>query len=182
MRVPSPRSRPSALPDRESAQSLRLLVEDLDAFHLGPAWPLVCKGEKPFEGGLVTFEDRLHCPIPVVPHPSAYRVLLGEPPHRVSEENALDAPVDDDSLPHRVSRLRALPYRIDIDLLTCVGFGECMKTAPGVFRLDELMNQSTVVNAEGADDDTVLQAAEACPVSAISLYDATTGAKVFGEG
>jgi hypothetical protein len=28
----------------------------------------------------------------------------------------------------------------------------------------------------------VLQAAEACPVSAISLYDATTGAKVFGEG
>jgi ferredoxin len=75
-----------------------------------------------------------------------------------------------------------LPYRIDIDLLTCVGFGECMKTAPGVFRLDEFMNQSTVVNAEGADDDTLLQAAEACPVSAISLYDATTGAKVFGEG
>lgn len=75
-----------------------------------------------------------------------------------------------------------MPYRIDIDLLTCVGFGECMKTAPGVFRLDEFMNQSTVVNAEGADDDTVLRAAEACPVSAISLYDATTGAKVLGEG
>jgi ferredoxin len=74
-----------------------------------------------------------------------------------------------------------LPYRIDIDLLTCVGFGECMKTAPSVFRLDEFMNQSTVVDAEGADDDTVLQAAGACPVSAISLYDATTGAKVFGE-
>jgi ferredoxin len=74
-----------------------------------------------------------------------------------------------------------LPYRIDIDLLTCVGFAECMKTAPDVFRLDEFMNQSTVVDAEGADDDTVLHAAEACPVSAISLYDATTGAKVFGQ-
>jgi ferredoxin len=75
-----------------------------------------------------------------------------------------------------------LPYRIDIDLLTCVGFAECMKTAPGVFQLDEFMNQSTIVSAEGADDYTVLRAAEACPVSAISLYDATTGAKVFGEG
>jgi ferredoxin len=75
-----------------------------------------------------------------------------------------------------------LPYRIDIDLLTCVGFAECMKTAPGVFQVDEFMNQSTVVNADGADDDTVLRAAEACPVSAISLYDATTGARVFGEG
>jgi ferredoxin len=75
-----------------------------------------------------------------------------------------------------------LPYRIDIDLLTCVGFGECVKTAPGVFRLDEFMNQSTVVDADGADDETILRAAEACPVSAISLYDATTGVKVFGEG
>jgi len=180
--VPSRQSRPSALADCEFPQSLRLLVEDLDAFHLGPAWSLVCEGDKPFEGGLVTFEDRLQGAVPVVPRPSAYRVLLGEPPHRVAEEDALDAPVDDDSFPHRGSRLRALPYRIDIDLLTCVGFAECMKTAPGVFRLDEFMNQSTVVNAEGADDDVVLQAAEACPVSAISLYDAKTGAKVFGEG
>lgn len=56
-----------------------------------------------------------------------------------------------------------------------------MKAAPGVFKLDEFMNQSTVLDAEGADDDTVLQAAEACPVSAISLYDAATGAKVFDE-
>jgi ferredoxin len=73
-----------------------------------------------------------------------------------------------------------LPYQIDIDLFTCVGFGECMKTAPSVFQLDEFANQSTVVNADGADDDTVLRAAEACPVSAISLYDPVTGAKVFG--
>jgi ferredoxin len=142
----------------------------------------VCKLEQPFESVLVTFENRFYSPVAVVPHPSAYRALLGEPPHRVAEEDALDAPVDDDSFPHRVSRLRALPYRIDIDLLTCVGFGECMKTAPGVFRLDEFMNQSTVLNAAGADDDTVRQAAEACPVSAITLYDAATGAKVFGDG
>ena len=142
----------------------------------------MCEGEQVLEGGFLPFEDCLHGPVRVVPHPSAHRALLGEPAQRVAEEDALDAPVDDDSLPHRVSRLRALPYRIDIDLLTCVGFGECVKTAPGVFRLDEFMNQSTVVDADGADDETILRAAEACPVSAISLYDAATGAKVFGEG
>jgi ferredoxin len=73
-----------------------------------------------------------------------------------------------------------MPYRIEIDLLTCVGFAECAKTAPDVFQLDEFANQSTVVNARGAGDDSVLRAAEACPVSAISLYDAATGERVFG--
>ena len=74
-----------------------------------------------------------------------------------------------------------MPYRIEIDLLACVGFAECAKTAPAVFRLDELANQSTVVDASGADDETVLAAAEACPVSAISLYEPATGERVFGE-
>jgi ferredoxin len=75
-----------------------------------------------------------------------------------------------------------VPFRIEIDRRICVGFGECAKTAPAVFRLDQLANQSTVVNASGADDDTVLAAAEACPVSAISLYEAATDEHVFGEG
>ena len=75
-----------------------------------------------------------------------------------------------------------MPFRIEIDLRACVGFGECAKTAPAVFRLDEFANQSTVVNASGADDNAVLAAAEACPVSAISLYGAATGERVFGEG
>lgn len=74
-----------------------------------------------------------------------------------------------------------MPFRIEIDLLACVGFAECAKAAPAVFRLDEAANQSTVVEASGADDDTVLAAAEACPVSAITLYDVTTGERAFGE-
>jgi ferredoxin len=72
-----------------------------------------------------------------------------------------------------------VPYRIEIDLLACVGFGECVKTAPGVFRLDDFANQSSVVDPSGADEETVLQAAKACPVSAISLYD-VTGRRVVG--
>jgi ferredoxin len=75
-----------------------------------------------------------------------------------------------------------MPYRIEIDLLACVGFAECTKTAPGVFRLDEFANQSSVVDPNGADDETVFRAAEACPVSAISLYDASSGQRVFGAG
>jgi ferredoxin len=94
----------------------------------------------------------------------------------------LHLPVDDDSLPEHGSRLRGpVPYRIEIDLVACVGFAECVKTAPDVFRLDEFSNQSTVADAHGASDETVMSAAEACPVSAISLFDAR-GRRVFGEG
>ncbi len=74
-----------------------------------------------------------------------------------------------------------MPFRIEIDLVACVGFAECAKTAPAVFRLDEFANQSSVWNAGGARDETMLAAAEACPVSAISLYDAATGERVFGD-
>lgn len=74
-----------------------------------------------------------------------------------------------------------MPYRIEIDLVTCVGFAECVKTAPGVFDLDEFANQSSVVDPGAADDETVFQAAGACPVSAISVYDAVTGKRVLGD-
>jgi ferredoxin len=70
-------------------------------------------------------------------------------------------------------------YRIEIDFFTCVGFGECAKTAPQVFRVDDFANQSSVVDEAGSDPETILLAAKACPVSAISLYD-ETGGRVFG--
>jgi ferredoxin len=75
-----------------------------------------------------------------------------------------------------------VPYRIEIDLVACAGFAECVKTAPGVFRLDEFRNQSAVVDPRAADDESVLAAAEGCPVSAISLHDSDTGERVFGAG
>ena len=88
--------------------------------------------------------------------------------------------MDDDSFPHQGLGYAPVPYRIEIDLLTCVGFAECVKTAPGVFRLDAFSNQSSLVDPLGADDGTVLRAAEACPVSAISVYD-ESGQPLFGE-
>jgi ferredoxin len=42
--------------------------------------------------------------------------------------------------------------------------------APGVFQLDE-ENKAYVVDQNGADADTILLAAQACPVQAIKVFD-----------
>lgn len=63
-----------------------------------------------------------------------------------------------------------MTYRIVVDREKCQGIGACVGTAPDVFEIDS-EGKSVVINAEGADDDTVLAAAEACPLEAISLYD-----------
>lgn len=63
-----------------------------------------------------------------------------------------------------------MTYRIVVDREKCQGIGACVGTAPDVFEIDN-EGKAVVINAEGADDDTVLAAAEACPLEAISLYD-----------
>lgn len=63
-----------------------------------------------------------------------------------------------------------MAYRIKVDRDKCQGIGACVGMAPDVFEIDN-EGKSVVVNAEGADDDTVLEAAEACPLEAIILYD-----------
>ena len=49
--------------------------------------------------------------------------------------------------------------------------------APDVFEIDS-EGKAVVIKASGADDDTVLGAAEACPLEAITLYD-EEGEKVY---
>ena len=63
-----------------------------------------------------------------------------------------------------------MAYRIVVDTEKCQGIGACVGTAPDVFEIDSA-GKAVVINKEGADDDTILQAAEACPLDAISLYD-----------
>ena len=63
-----------------------------------------------------------------------------------------------------------MPYRIKVDRSLCSGFGECVGLAPEVFRLGA-DNISVVVDAEGADDEAILDAARACPVDAITVTD-----------
>ncbi len=60
--------------------------------------------------------------------------------------------------------------KIVIDRDLCIGAASCVTIAPGVFQLDE-ENKAYVVNPEGADNDTIILAAQSCPTKAILLYD-----------
>ena len=52
----------------------------------------------------------------------------------------------------------------------CCGNGTCAEMVPNVFVLDS-KNKSTVIDAEAADRAKLLEAAEACPCSAIVVED-----------
>jgi len=65
-------------------------------------------------------------------------------------------------------QLRIAKIVVDRDL--CIGAASCVAIAPGVFALDD-ENKAYVVNDKGADDETILLAAQSCPTRAILLYD-----------
>jgi ferredoxin len=60
--------------------------------------------------------------------------------------------------------------KIVIDRGGCIGAGPCVTVAPGVFQLDD-ENLAYIVDPKGADAETILLAAQACPVQVIYLYD-----------
>ena len=74
-------------------------------------------------------------------------------------------------MPNSQSEVRDLAYKIVVDREKCQGLGACVGAAPDVFEVDN-EGKAVVINATGADDETVLLAAEACPLEAISLFEA----------
>lgn len=60
--------------------------------------------------------------------------------------------------------------RIVVDREACIGAQSCVVVAPGVFQMDD-QNLAYVVDPDSHDEDTVLLAAQSCPVLAIRLYD-----------
>jgi ferredoxin len=60
--------------------------------------------------------------------------------------------------------------KIEVDRDACIGAAPCVTVAPGVFQLDE-ENKAYVVDQNAADADTILLAAQACPVQAIKIFD-----------
>ena len=60
-------------------------------------------------------------------------------------------------------------YRIVIDRSLCSGFGACAELAPQIFELDGEGLASVRVGT--SDDATVLDAAAACPMAAISVIE-----------
>ncbi len=63
---------------------------------------------------------------------------------------------------------------IEIDRELCFGFGDCVDSAPGLFDLDD-ESKSIVIDPEAYEMDTLLLAAQDCPVDAILVVDAETG-------
>ena len=69
-------------------------------------------------------------------------------------------------------------WLLEVDHRVCAGSGMCVGLAPAAFELASARQASPKV-AEVDPDDAVLEAAENCPVEAITITDAVTGAAVF---
>lgn len=69
-----------------------------------------------------------------------------------------------------------MTYRIVLERALCSGFGSCAETAPGVFRVSE-DGVADLVVAE-TDEPSALEAAGGCPMGAISVFHAASGAQV----
>ena len=72
----------------------------------------------------------------------------------------------------------ARKLRISVDHNVCVGNSMCETLAPKVFVLND-DRQSEAVNPDGDTEENILEAAENCPVTAITVVDAETGEQLF---
>ena len=61
--------------------------------------------------------------------------------------------------------------RVEIDRDLCMGSGNCVYEAPGVFALDA-DTIATVVDVTGAAPELIVAAARKCPTRAITVKDA----------
>ncbi|MFI0905549.1 ferredoxin [Streptomyces sioyaensis] len=69
-------------------------------------------------------------------------------------------------------------WQVAVDRGVCIGSGMCVAAAPDGFRLDTA-RQSHPVSPETDADERILAAAEGCPVEAITVTLAGSGAVVF---
>jgi ferredoxin len=60
--------------------------------------------------------------------------------------------------------------KVKVDRELCIGVGNCVAIAPGVFKLDQ-QNKAVVAEAHSVDEKTLWEAAESCPENAIILED-----------
>ncbi|MFG2289905.1 ferredoxin [Streptomyces sp. NPDC048595] len=69
-------------------------------------------------------------------------------------------------------------WQVEVDRSVCIGSGMCVGAAPDGFRLDTA-RQSHPVAPEAEAAESVLAAAEGCPVEAIIITVAGSGEAVF---
>ncbi|MFJ8935795.1 ferredoxin [Streptomyces sp. NPDC102365] len=69
-------------------------------------------------------------------------------------------------------------WHVEVDRSLCIGSAQCTHLAPAAFRLDSAM-QSHPVEPEADANEKVLEAAEGCPVEAITITVVGSGEGVF---
>ncbi len=69
--------------------------------------------------------------------------------------------------------------KVEVKRDLCIGAASCIAVAPDVFELDG-ENKAIIKNPKGADDQTMLDAAKACPTQAIIITD-DNGKQIFPE-
>lgn len=69
-------------------------------------------------------------------------------------------------------------YQAEVDPTLCTGAQMCVSVAPDGYRYDPAEGVSRAVG-QPTDDPAILEAAELCPVEAIRVRDADTGAQLF---
>jgi ferredoxin len=68
--------------------------------------------------------------------------------------------------------------KISVNNTRCIGSGDCVEMAPGVFQMDS-DEKSEVYNQTGAADAVIIAAARACPARAITVVNEETGEQLF---
>ncbi len=78
--------------------------------------------------------------------------------------------------PTIVKKIRTLTMRIDQDL--CIGAATCIAIAPKAWTLNDEAKAIILDTADSETDETLIEAAKACPVMAIIITD-ENGTQIF---
>ncbi len=69
-------------------------------------------------------------------------------------------------------------WTLEVDHGVCIGAAPCTAMAPKTFALDQENKASILATVDEEDQETILNAARGCPVSAILIKDAS-GQQIF---
>ncbi|MBI2051193.1 ferredoxin [Candidatus Roizmanbacteria bacterium] len=87
-----------------------------------------------------------------------------------------DQDLKDPQKPSGPVKVRKHKVWVDRDL--CIGAATCVAVAAKTFTLDKEAKAVILKTAEGDSDETIIEAAKACPVSAIIIED-EKGERIF---